>query len=110
MRIILTIIHEIPTKNNDKHEIFICPYLYAIVPKKFVPIKYPIESGIKTVPNCHFFGFKCSISHIGKHGSNIAIVDVDNHIAITITITILFCKIGFHLCLSGSIIILNKTK
>lgn len=67
-----------------------------MLPKKFVPTKYPTESGINTVPSCHFVGFKYCINHIGKHGSNIAIVDVENHIAITIAKIILLSSKGFH--------------
>lgn len=50
-----TIIQDTPTITIAIIDTFICPYLNAIEPKQFAPIKYPNESGINTVPNCHFY-------------------------------------------------------
>lgn len=46
--------HDSPTNTKLNIEMFICPTRYAIDAKKFVPTKYPIESGMNTVPICHF--------------------------------------------------------
>lgn len=46
-----------PTRIKQNIEMLIWPTRYAIEAKKLVPTKYPIESGMKTVPICHFFLF-----------------------------------------------------
>lgn len=53
-----TIKQDMQTRNSEPIDVFICPHLNVIDPKKFVPIKYPMESGIKTVPICHFYKVK----------------------------------------------------
>lgn len=66
-------------------DVSIRPILCATIAKKFVLIKYPIESGIKTVPICHFSGFRVAINQIGRHGSRIAIAIVETKMAPTIS-------------------------
>ena len=57
------------------------PNFKAGTAKKFVPIKYPILSGKKTMPSCHFSGCIVSINHMGKQGSSNAIAVVDTQTA-----------------------------
>lgn len=87
-------------------EVRIRPTLWANIAKKFVLIKYPIESGMNTVPICHFCelywffheiklllllnreitsGFRVAINQIGKHGSNMAMAIVETNMAPTIS-------------------------
>lgn len=49
-----TIRQDNPTITNEITDVNIRPTLCATIAKKFVLIKYPIESGMKTVPICHF--------------------------------------------------------
>ena len=66
------------------------PNFKAGTAKKFVPIKYPILSGKKTMPSCHFSGCIVSINHMGKQGSSNAIAVVDTQTApVTIKMLIL---------------------
>ena len=66
------------------------PNFKAGTAKKFVPIKYPILSGKKTIPSCHFSGCIVSINHMGKQGSSNAIAVVDTQTApVTIKMLIL---------------------
>lgn len=108
--ICLTQIQETPTTINDAIAKCMEPIWWASIAKKFVLTKYPSESGMKMIPNCHFYsqeifktlknilgrikniwwkicwtsGFDVSISHIGRHGSRVAIAVVDTNIAVTI--------------------------
>ena len=66
------------------------PNFKAGTAKKFVPIKYPILSGKKTIPSCHFSGCIVCINHMGKQGSSNAIAVVDTQTApVTIKMLIL---------------------
>lgn len=44
---------------------------------RLVPIKYPILSGMNTMPNFHLGGRISLINHIGRNDSNNDIVTVD---------------------------------